>query len=111
MHILRLDTRYFEKIAAGEKTVELRLFDEKRQRIAVGDEILFADRADPARTLRTRVVALHRFADFAALFRALPHAALGYAPTEQASPADMECFYTREEIARYGVVGIEIRLV
>ena len=109
-HTMQLDTRYFEKIAAGQKTVEMRLFDEKRQKIKVGDEILFADRAAPDRTLCTRVVALHRFSDFAALYGKIPPASLGYGETDTPDPADMEAYYTKEEQAKYGVVGIEIVL-
>ena len=107
-HTLRLDTLYFEKIKEGRKTVEMRRFDEKRQKIAVGDTLLFADRADPTHILETRVVALHRFRDFAELYRAIPHTALGYGEGEPADPADMEAYYSKEEQEKYGVVGIEI---
>lgn len=34
--------RPFEKIKSGSKTIEMRLFDEKRQRISVGDFIEFS---------------------------------------------------------------------
>ena len=109
-HTMQLDTRYFEKIAAGQKTVEMRLFDKKRQKIKVGDEILFADRAAPDRTLVVRVTALHRFGDFAALYGKIPPASLGYGETDTPDPADMEAYYTKEEQAKYGVVGIEFVL-
>lgn len=109
-HRMQLDSRFFEKIARGQKTVEMRLFDEKRQKIRVGDEILFSDRADPLRTLRTRVAALHRFPRFAALYSAIPPVLLGYEMTDTPDPADMEVYYSREEQEKYGVVGIEIAL-
>ena len=41
IHTMKLDAEPFEKIKNGSKTVELRLFDEKRQKIKPGDIIEF----------------------------------------------------------------------
>lgn len=109
-HRMQLDSRYFEKIARGRKTVEMRLCDEKRQKIKVGDEVLFTDRAAPERCLAVSVTALHRFRDFAELYRALPPASLGYGEADTPDPADMEAYYAKEEQEKYGVVGIEFVL-
>ena len=38
-HEMRLHDVPFKKIQAGTKTIEMRLYDEKRQMIQVGDEI------------------------------------------------------------------------
>ena len=38
---MTLKQPYFDLIKAGKKTVELRLYDEKRRQIKVGDEITF----------------------------------------------------------------------
>ena len=51
-----------------EKTVEIRLYDEKRQEIKEGDEILFHRLADESNFLMTNVIALHRFNSFKELF-------------------------------------------
>ena len=53
------------------------------------------------------------FADFAALYAALPLDRCGYLPEEvpTASPEDMTVYYSAEKQARYGVVGIEISLI
>lgn len=40
-HQFKLNNFPFEKIANGTKTIELRLYDEKRQKLNVGDEIVF----------------------------------------------------------------------
>ena len=42
-HFMRLQSRYFIMMRDRIKTVELRLFDEKRQRIKIKDEIEFSD--------------------------------------------------------------------
>ena len=40
-HILKLQPRYYESMKNGVKQIELRLFDEKRKNIKIGDEIEF----------------------------------------------------------------------
>lgn len=110
-HTMRLRDEPFACIAAGRKTIELRLYDEKRRGIAVGDRVCFVHWDDPRRVLRAQVTALHLFPTFADLYAALPPAACGYGPDDCASPADMDRYYTKEEQSRYGVVGIEIALI
>lgn len=112
-HQLNLHARPFDMIRKGQKTIELRLYDEKRQQIQVGDTLVFTHSDDPARTLAAQVTALHRFPDFAALYAALPLDKCGYLPEElsTASPEDMNVYYSAEKQAKYGVVGIEITLV
>ncbi len=110
-HTMRLQPAPFEKIKSGEKTIELRLWDEKRRKIRVGDAIAFVN-TTTAETLRATVVCLHRFGCFDELYRALPLLRCGYTPetVQTAQPSDMEQYYTPAEQARYGVVGIEIIL-
>ena len=40
-HILKLQPKYFDYINDGTKRIELRLYDEKRQKINIGDIIVF----------------------------------------------------------------------
>lgn len=111
-HKLNLHAGPFEMIQRGLKTIELRLYDEKRRQIGVGDTLVFVHSDDPTRTLTATVTALHCFPDFAALYAALPLDKCGYLPEElaTASPADMNVYYSAEKQAHYGVVGIEIAL-
>ena len=76
-HEMSLRPGPFGKIADGSKRYELRLLDEKRKLISVGDTITFTCTEDE-RTVQVRVVALHAFADFAELYAALPLTACGY---------------------------------
>lgn len=41
MHYMKLKDKPFEAIRQGIKTIELRLYDEKRQALAVGDMVEF----------------------------------------------------------------------
>ena len=112
-HVMKLNPSPFEMIRTGKKTIELRLYDEKRQRISVGDTVTFINTAAPSDTLRVRVEALHIFASFDELYEALPLLECGY--TEEnvgaASPRDMEAYYSKEQQRQYGVVGIKITLL
>ncbi len=112
LHEMTLHDRPFRAIAAGRKIIEMRLWDDKRQAISVGDRIRFTH-TETQEQLYAEVLALHRFPDFAALYEALlPRVGapgLGYAVGEEARPEDMQEYYPPERIRQYGVVGIEIR--
>lgn len=109
-HEMRLHDEPFKLIKAGTKTIELRLYDEKRQEIKVGDEIEFTSRATGEKQL-TKVIALHTFSSFAELYKDFDKISMGYAEDEEAKPEDMELYYSKEEQEQYGVVGIEIQLI
>lgn len=109
-HEMRLHEGPFNLIKDGTKTIELRLFDEKRQLIQVGDEIEFTNRVNDEKIL-TKVIALHIYSCFEDLYRDYDKISLGYKVDEDANPKDMEIYYSKEEQSKYGVVGIEIQLM
>ena len=113
LHRMHLDPDAFATIDAGEKTIELRLYDEKRRRIQAGDIIRFESTADETDVLYARVEGLRFFASFDELYAALPLTACGYTPEEAkiASPRDMDRYYSPEEQRKWGVVGIELSLL
>ena len=108
-HYMNLDPTPYEMIKSGLKTIELRLFDEKRQQIKPGDTILFTN-TDTGETLFTTVLKLHCFQDFETLYQTLPLLQCGYSEEDvaQAKPSDMEQYYSIEKQQKYGVVGIEL---
>ena len=77
---MKLNASPIEMIASGEKTIELRLNDEKRRQISVRDMIRFSDINDASRTLLTEVKELFVFDSFEALYKALPLTECGYIP-------------------------------
>lgn len=111
IHNMKLHPSPFEMIKSGKKTIELRLFDEKRQLLRVGDIIVFTNTAT-GETLQATILKLHRFDSFADLYRSLPLLQCGYTQDDIATahPSDMEAYYSAEEQSQYGVVGIEIIL-
>ncbi len=110
-HRMNLAAAPFEMIRSGRKTIELRLFDEKRRLISVGDTVIFL--SNDGRELTAEVTSLHRFDSFAELYAALPLTDCGYTEDNvaDAKPSDMDIYYSPEKQAEYGVVGIGIRLI
>ena len=113
VHYMNLNPQPFSLIANGSKTIELRLLDEKRSLISIGDTLIFTNTADNTRALTCKVKALHRFANFAELYRSLPLDKCGHLPNElaTAAPEDMEAYYSVEKQKLYGVIGIELELI
>lgn len=112
-HKMKLNPSPFDMIKSGEKTIELRLNDEKRRRIKIGDEIEFENTDDSTRLIIARVLNLHRFCSFDELYKTLPLLKCGYTADDviNAHPSDMECYYSQEQQKKYGVVGIELELI
>ena len=111
-HEMSLRPGPFSKIADGSKRYELRLHDEKRRLISVGDTITFTCTEDE-RTVQIRVVSLHPFASFEELYAALPLTECGYteASARTAHPRDMEAYYPPEKQAQYGVLAIGVECI
>lgn len=102
----------FEMIRCGQKTIELRLNDEKRQQIKIGDTIEFTH-TETREKIAAKVVYLHKYSSFAELYRELPLLKCGYTNEDisTAKPEDMDLYYTPEQQTKYGVLGIEIRVI
>ena len=109
IHYMNLIPTAFVKIADGSKTIELRLNDEKRQRINVEDTVVFNCSATKD-IIAAQVSGLHKFSDFEELYKALPLEKCGYtvAELDTAHYTDMEQYYTKDQIKNYGALGIEL---
>ncbi len=112
IHEMKLNTSPFEKVSLGEKTVELRLYDEKRRKIDIGDKIIFSNIEDPMRKIAVVVKSIHRYASFEELYEDIPLEKCGIngVRSSQDGAAEMSKYYSDDEVRRYGVVGIEIKL-
>ena len=108
---MRLHDSPFNKIASGTKTFEIRLNDEKRRALKIGDKIKFINRVTK-QTIIAEVQDLLYFNNFIELYDAFPNkVVLGYNKSEKANPADMEQYYSPSEQKQYGVVAIKIKLI
>jgi len=111
VHRMKLQPSPFEMIKSGKKTFELRLFDEKRKAVKIGDKIVFTNISN-GETLCAAVTGLHRFTSFEELYGSLPLLQCGYTPDNVGSAhfSDMEKYYSAEEQKKYGVIGIKLCL-
>lgn len=112
-HIMKLTPSPMEKIREGIKTIELRLYDEKRKNISIGDIIIFINSEDSNDTLSVIVKNTFVYRSFSELYDNLPLLKCGYTAEniDTASPDDMEMYYSKERQNQYGVIGIEVELI
>lgn len=108
-HYMNLHNDPFEKIKNGTKTVEMRLFDDKRRAISVGDVITFTN-VLTSEQLSAQVTDIKTFATFNQLYGQFDKVSIGYNLHDVANPNDMLAYYTAEQIAKFGVVAICIKL-
>lgn len=108
-HELKLATEPFIAIESGRKTIESRLYDEKRQTIRLGDELVFTNRENPTQTVRATVTGLLRYESFAKLFDSAAPEKFG-GTSKEGLLEQIRQFYPESEEERYGVVGIKIAL-
>lgn len=105
---MSLNVPSFARIKDGSKTIELRLNDEKRQAIRIGDKVIFEPATGEKEAVETVVVALLRYPTFAALIDDLPVEWFGN-PDKEALKKGVYEHYTPEQETSQGVVGIRIR--
>lgn len=106
-HEMKLRHIYFEKIMSGEKIYEIRLNDEKRKLISVGDVIIFRDENDLNREVEKRVEKLLHFDNFAKMLDELPLDKIGFKDFTKDEVEDVyHQFYSIENENKFGVVAI-----
>lgn len=112
-HTMQLTPSPFQMIKDGLKTIELRLYDEKRRMIHESDTIEFVNTEGIHELLDVRVKNLYRYDSFSELYNNLPLLECGYTKDDisTASPDDMNEYYSVEEQEKYGVVGIEVDVI
>ena len=109
LHKMKLNQEPFEKIKNGTKTVEFRLYDEKRRTVQIGDEIEFSKLPELQEKLLVKVIDLYEEKSFAKLFKKV---FAGGDENEVRKKAEaMYKFYTPEKEKEYGVVGIKIEVI
>ena len=108
-HQLKLATEPFNTIISGNKTIESRLYDTKRQKIQIGDRIIFTNRDNSEQTVTAEVIGLLRYATFRDLFSHNNPRKFGGDNVEWLENQISE-FYSIEDQNIYGVIGIEFKV-
>lgn len=113
LHELHIYDKSLTSIEIGLKTIELRLHDEKRSKIKVGDYIRLLSIEIPTHTVLCKVTNLSIYNTFKELYENMPLLKCGYTKDniDKASYKDMEQYYSIEKQKKYEVVGIELKVI
>ncbi len=110
IHEMKLQPEYFNFILNGTKRIEIRLNDEKRQNIKLGDKIKFLKEPDLNESFEAQVIGLLRYNSFEEMFKDYDISILSdKSMTKEELISVLEQFYTKEKQEKYGVLGIRIR--
>lgn len=111
-HEMKLQPKYFEFIKNGTKRIELRLNDEKRQLIKLGDTINFIKEPELKEILKVQVVGLLHYNTFEELFKDFDISILAdTSMTKEELLNVLQEFYTPDKQKEFGVLGIRIEIV
>ena len=109
IHEMKLNESPFERIKNGTKTIEFRLYDEKRRKVKIGDKIEFSKLPDLQEKILVEVLDIYRDETFENLFKKI------YKDTDKEEikrkTKSMYEIYSKEKEKEYGVVGIKIALL
>lgn len=104
-----LQEKYFNYMYRGTKRVEIRLFDDKRKELKVGDKVVFLKEPDRVKQIETTIIKLTNYKNFDDVFDEIPIELLASSDTDKEDYInDLELYYTKEEQEKNGVIAIEI---
>lgn len=110
MHKLNVQEKYYNLLKSEEKSVELRLFDDKRKLIEVGNIIVFCNNSNKDDTFEAEVTELYSAKNFDSLCNIITPKQAGFSTKKELLEV-LEEFYTVDKQRKYGVLGIEIKLI
>ena len=109
---MKLQSKYYDFILNGTKRIEIRLFDEKRQKIKVGDTIKFFKEPQLTESFKVEVIELLRYDSFEDMINDFDISTLAdKSMTKEELVSTLESFYPKEKQKKYGVLGIRFKLI
>ena len=109
---MKLQPEYYNFILNGRKRIEIRLYDEKRQSIKLGDTIKFLKEPELSESFNAKVTGLLRYNSFKDMFKDFDISILSdKSMTKEELIKVLEQFYTKEKQEQYGVLGIRVELI
>lgn len=109
---MKLNEIPFDKIESGTKTIEIRLYDDKRKIINIGDTIVFRKLPDLKKNLSVKVTWLMRYQSFEDLLNdfSMNYFWCSKDYDKKSFIEAMYKIYTKEEERKYWVLWIKIQL-
>lgn len=112
IHEMKLQPKYYDYILKGTKRIEIRLNDEKRQAIKLGDKIKFLKEPNLNESFEVKVIGLLKYSSFEDLFKDFDISILSdKSMTKDELISVLEEFYPKEKQCQTGVLGIRIKLI
>ena len=109
---MKLQSKYFDFMFRGTKRIEIRLNDEKRQLIKIGDIIEFERFSELNDSFKTRVVELIRYNNFDELVKDFDISILAdKSMTKSELINELIQFYPEEKQQKYEILAIRIELM
>ena len=105
LYRMKLQNEPFKQIKKEIKKIEIRLNDEKRKIFEINDYIEFTN-ITTLEIMFVKITNLYHFESFEKLFNNFDNSTLGCGGYEE-----MYKYYSREEEKKYGVLGIEIKVL
>ncbi len=111
-YIMKLNPKYFEYMKNGTKRIEIRLNDEKRKGIKLGDEIIFQKEPELKEEISTQIIDLIVKRNFKEIIENLDVSEYSdKSESEEKFLKDIYKFYTKEQEEKYGAIGIQIKII
>ena len=108
---MKLKPQYFDLIKCGKKIYEIRLNDDKRQQMEIGDSLIFKREPEMIELLNTTIENLIYFDTFEEMLQTLSPEQIGFENSIKSEILDLYYrFYTKEEEKKYGVVAIKVKM-
>lgn len=112
IHEIKVKEIYYNKIKKAEKIYEVRLLDEKRKLIKVGDKIRINKEPLMEEFLDGEVVDLAMFKSFEQMANSLSAKEIGFDGCGKEQIVDeYHKFYSQEQEQKYGVVAIKLKVI
>jgi ASC-1-like (ASCH) protein len=109
-HRMGLYGEYFQSIIKGKKKVEVRLNDEKRRKIEIGDTIEFIKIPEQDETLKVQVIGIRKYDTFKEMYEDIPFEEFdceGWTMKEMIDGTYE--IYTPEQEKKWGTLAITIQ--
>ena len=109
---IHLDEGIFENVKHGTKNIEIRVNDEKRRKLKIGDKITFLKRPDDIESIDAIIEDLKYYKNFKELIEDYTIEELySKESTKEEVLSLLNKFYSDDEINKYGTVAIKFKVV
>jgi ASC-1-like (ASCH) protein len=109
---MKVKPEYFEKIKSGKKIYEIRLLDDKRKMLKVGDTVLLKKEPELFDGIVIRISEIKHFNTFLEMAQRLSIKDIGFEGKTAAEVNDIyHTIYSVEDEVKYGVVALKMEVL